>query len=168
MLAVVADSSPLIYCTRLGVFSLLRRLHNSVLDPPAVWDEVTVGGVGREEERNVRQAASEGWIRVQAPTVVIPEVVSRTDLGRGEIEAILLASQVQAILLTDDADARQAAEKFSIAVTGTVGLLVRLKSGDHVKAVKPPLDNLRLTNFRMSESLYRNALMEAREDLPND
>jgi len=41
MLAVVSDSSPLIYLTRLGQMALLRVLHDSVLVPQAVWDEVS-------------------------------------------------------------------------------------------------------------------------------
>ena len=164
MLAVVSDSSPLIYFTRLGIFPALRQLHERVLVPPAVWQEITVGGAGREEEQNVRRAAAEGWIQVQAPAVQHAELKARTDLGRGEIEAILLARQLQAVLLTDDAAARETARNFSVLVTGTVGLLVRLKSEGHVASIQPLLDALRRTNFRMSETLYRNALSQAHEN----
>ena len=48
MLAVVSDSSPLVYLTRLGRFELLHQLYEGVLIPNAVWREVAVEGeIGR-------------------------------------------------------------------------------------------------------------------------
>src|SRR5215213_5077672 len=102
MLAVVSDSSPLIYLSRLGLFPLLRQLHDTVMVPPAVWVEITVGGIGREEERNVRQAASDGWLQVKSPAASLSEISSRNHLGLGEVEAIILAKELGAVLLTDD------------------------------------------------------------------
>src|SRR4051812_11073104 len=125
MLVVVSDSSPLIYLTRLELFPLLRRLHEVVVVPGAVWNEITIGGAGRDEARNLRQAATDGWLQIKSPTLNILEISTRDDLGRGEVEAIILAKELDAILLTDDADARESARNIEIKVTGTVGLLVR-------------------------------------------
>ncbi len=44
--AIVADSSPLISLAILEQLDLLPQLYQRVLVPPAVWDEVTVQGVG--------------------------------------------------------------------------------------------------------------------------
>src|SRR4051794_39272527 len=99
MLVVVSDSSPLIYLTRLELFPLLRRLHEIVVIPNAVWNEITVGGADRDEARNVRQAAAEGWIQVKSPSLNLVEISTREDLGPGEIEAILLAKELDALLL---------------------------------------------------------------------
>jgi len=142
---------------------LLKQLHEVVLIPPAVWTEITVGGANLEEARNLHQAAADGWLQVKSPVVRLEDISAQNDLGRGEIEAIALAKELGAILLTDDADARAFAICMGVKVVGTLGLIVRAKSERYISEVKPLLDQLRLSNFRMSESLYHHALKEAGE-----
>lgn len=165
MLAVVSDSSPLIYLTRLGRLPLLRALHDTVIVPQGVWHEVAVGGEGLPESTALRAAVSEGWIQVKLPAqpaIELGEAAER--LGRADIEAVLLAKQLGAVLLTDDSEARELAESISVRVSGTVGLLVRAKREQQIDRLKPLLDYLRTeTNFRMSERLYVMALHEGGE-----
>ena len=165
MLVVVSDSSPIIYLTRLGLLPLLPKLHESVVVPQAVWDEVAVGGKGRPESDNLKRAVSDGWIHIKTPSASAASLgAGASQLGRGEVEAILLARELQAILLTDDSDGRALAEQLGVKVTGTVGILIRAKTERHITAVKPLLDRLRTeTNFRMSERLYQEALTEGGE-----
>ena len=95
MLAVVSDSSPLIYLTRLELLPLLGRLHDKVIIPQAVWQEVVVGGQGLPESANLRRAVSDGWIEVQAPQASASSLgADSIKLGRGEVEAILLAKEL--------------------------------------------------------------------------
>jgi predicted nucleic acid-binding protein len=165
MLAVVSDSSPLIYLSRLGLITLLRELHEQVIVPRAVWEEVAVGGTGWPESENLKRAVSEGWILVRTPGLS-QEVLgpAANQLGRGEVEAILLAKQLQAMLLTDDSDGRAVAESIGLKVSGTVGVLIRAKAQCHVQQLKPLLDRLRReTNFRISEELIAAALEAAGE-----
>ncbi len=165
MLAVVSDSSPLIYLTRLGHLSLLRKLHESVFVPQAVWDEVAVGGKGLPESAALQEAVGDGWISVKSPAGSASVLGNGAkDLGRADVEAILLARELGAILLTDDAEARDAAESVAVKVTGTVGLLVRARMEGHIPHLQPVLDQLRKrTNFRMTEKLYQQALQEGGE-----
>jgi predicted nucleic acid-binding protein len=44
---VVSDSSTLISLAVIGRFSLLQSLYQTILIPPAVWDEVVVQGAER-------------------------------------------------------------------------------------------------------------------------
>jgi predicted nucleic acid-binding protein len=166
MLAVVSDSSPLIYLARLSSMPLLRRLHEQVIVPQAVWEEIAVGGAGLPESESLKQAVSEGWILVRTSELnrdILGSAAHR--LGRGEVEAILLAKQLQALLLTDDADGRALAESIGLQVSGTIGVLIRAKRQGHLQQLKPLLDRLRReTNFRLSEELYATALQAAEED----
>jgi hypothetical protein len=165
MLAVVSDSSPLIYLSRLGLITLLRELHEQVIVPRAVWEEVAVGGTGWPESENLKRAVSEGWILVRTPGLS-QEVLgpAANQLGRGEVEAILLAKQLQAMLLTDDSDGRAVAESIGLRVSGTVGVLIRAKAQRHVQQLKRLLDRLRReTNLRISEDLIAAALGAAGE-----
>jgi uncharacterized protein len=165
MLAVVSDSSPLIYLTRLGSISLLRRLHEQVIVPQAVWAEVAVQGAGLPEAENLQRAVGEGWMAVRAPESKAESLgPAASQLGRGEVEAVLLARQLRALLLTDDSDGRAVAEGLGVQVSGTVGLLIRAKAEGHVPELKPLLDHLRReTNFRISQDLYTKALQAAGE-----
>ena len=74
---IVADSSPVIYLTRLGFFSLLRILHDSVIVPASVWNEVVIGGAGLPESQALQTAVADGWIQVMAPTVNAPALGAR-------------------------------------------------------------------------------------------
>lgn len=56
MPAVVSDSSPLIYLTRLGRFSWLEELFGIVTIPQAVWDEIVRDGRSFENSTTFRLA----------------------------------------------------------------------------------------------------------------
>lgn len=165
MLAVVCDASPLIYLSKLEQFQLLKLLYQPVLVPPAVWEEVAVAGQGRLESTNLRSAVADAWILVDKPTIASGRLSEfAAGLGRGEVEAILLAQERSAILITDDALGRSVAERLGLQVTGTIGVLLRAKRQGHLQSVRPLLDRLRTqTNFRISESLYKEALKAAAE-----
>ena len=85
MLAVVSDSSPLLYLTRLGRFDLLRQLYEGVFISNAVWREVAIEGAARPEGMNVRQAVTSGWLKVaSAPGTGLPSDPAYLELGDGE------------------------------------------------------------------------------------
>lgn len=62
--AIVADSSPLISLAIIQQLELLPQLYQRVMVPPAVWEEVTVRGVGLPGAEAVSQLA---WLEIQAP-----------------------------------------------------------------------------------------------------
>lgn len=165
MLAVVCDSSPLVYLSKLDQFGLLRLIYDGVYVPPAVWQEVAIGGADLPESVSLKAAVSDGWIRLESPRN--PEASASSfpkDMGRGEIEAIILARDNNAVLVTDDALGRRVAETLGLEVTGTVGVLIRAKRFNHVSAVRPFIDRLKQeTNFRVSPALYEEALRVAGE-----
>ncbi len=165
MLVVVSDSSPLIYLTRLAQLPLLQALHNTVFVPQAVWDEVVIGGAGLPESLALSEAVAIGWICVKAPQQGAASLLAISErLGRADVEAILLAQELGALLLTDDSEVRELAESMAVKVGGTIGLLVRGKREGMIERVRPLLDTLRTqTNFRMSERLYELALSDAGE-----
>ena len=168
MLVVVADSSPVIYLTRLGLFNMLRTLHDEVIVPVAVWNEIVVGGAGFPESEVLQRAVADGWIEVRSPVGSVASLGSGSpNLGAGEIQAIQLVRETLATLVTDDSEARQFAELLGVRATGTVGLLVRARNEGHVPELRPVLDRLLIeTNFRMSDQLYRAALNLAGERTP--
>ena len=64
MPVVVADSSPIVYLSRLGRLGLLHDLYSSVLIPTAVWREVAVEGKGLPEAQALTEAVKIGRAHV--------------------------------------------------------------------------------------------------------
>ena len=170
MLAVVCDSSPFVYLSKLDQFGLLRLVYDSVYVPTAVWREVAIGGEGLVESVNLKSAVADGSIRVETPSNLEVQAAGfPKELGRGEVEAIVLACELKAVVVTDDGLGRSVAVSRGLEVTGTVGVLIRAKRHQHLLAVKPLLERLKQnTNFRMSDSFYEEALRSAGESARTD
>jgi len=119
---VVCDAGPLIHLDELGCLDLLSGFRD-VLVPDAVWNEVA---------RHCPSALRRRRIRLHRVTVSdeagkqLMELAQTFALDAGEVEALrLMASESDAILLTDDAAARLVATKLGHEVHGTIGVVVR-------------------------------------------
>jgi len=165
MLAVVSDSSPLVYLTRLNRFDLLRQLYEGVFIPNAVWREVAVEGATRPEGVNVKQAVSAGWLRVEtAAADALPQDAAFLELGDGEREAIALARSKNALLIIDETAGREIARRLGVRLTGTIGVLVEAKLRGLIPEVRSELKCLKeASNFRFTEELFVAALQKAGE-----
>ncbi len=153
---VVADATPLIALLDTGRIGLLQSLYREVLIPPAV----------RDESFSLPGRTLPAWFRVQSPRLPIPGNVLEARLGQGETEAIALALDVRAeLLLVDDRQARGVARRMGLSTAGTVSVLIRAKETGLISTLKPLLDGLVGTGFRISETLYRDALARVGESL---
>jgi predicted nucleic acid-binding protein len=84
------------------------------------------------------------------------------DLDEGEREAIALAEEVAAdLLLMDDWDGRQEAERRHLRVVGTLRVLADGAS-DGLTDLEQAFERLRQTNFRVNSDLLDSLLKEYR------
>ena len=105
------------------------------------------------------------WITVRTPasTAVLPLVM---DLGPGETEALALALEsTDAIVILDDALARQMATTLAIRFRGSLGLLLDAKQAGLVSAITPLLDQLQALGFHLSAETRKLILDLATESL---
>jgi predicted nucleic acid-binding protein len=104
------------------------------------------------------------WVQVLSiPQGTIPRV-NEARLGRGETEAIHLALHLRPDrLLLDDGEGRREAQRLGLRVTGVPGLLVAAKRIGLLPAVRPEVDTLRTSGFRVSEGLYKELLASCGE-----
>ena len=85
-------------------------------------------------------------------------------INKGEASAIALALEIHDnIVILDDWKARKIAERLGISITGTLGVIIKAKNTGIIASIKPFLDKVRETNFRISEELEQIALKEANE-----
>ncbi len=158
---VAADASPLIGLAAAGAFHLLRKLFGTVTVTAAVRDEVMAGGdlPGAGE---LRVAIREGWVKVVRMTageLAFPE------LGAGEASTLALALKrgETTLVLMDESLGRARARELGITVTGLVGVLLAAKRARLAGRIRPYLDALAATNFRLSEEIVQAALAQAGE-----
>ncbi len=154
-MVVVADSSPLIYLSRVGALDLLASVYQDVVIPRAVWNEVVERRPSAPGVEAITQAL---WIRID------DRQLRRDDLGLdpGETAAIFLAEALHAdALLIDERLGREIAEARGITVRGTLGVLVQARQMGALPALRPVLDALVAEGFRIAPALIREALESA-------
>lgn len=85
-------------------------------------------------------------------------------IDKGESSAIALALETpDSTIIIDDYKARKIAEKLGIAYTGTIGVIIRAKLLGIIPSIKPLLERIKQTDFRLSADIELQALKESKE-----
>jgi predicted nucleic acid-binding protein len=91
-------------------------------------------------------------------------MILEMQIDKGEASAIALALEVtESTLILDDYKARKVARQLGLAVTGTIGVIIKAKLLGIIPSIKPLLNKIRKTDFYLSDDLEEIALTEARE-----
>ena len=147
---VVADASPLIGLDRAGRLDLLPAVFGELAAPPAVAAEF-----GRRPDWLLE-------VDVERPSQVA--LLRELRYGLGESEALAIAIEHPGtVLLLDEKRARSFAARHRIEVVGTAGVVLRAKRIGWIPEVRPVLDALATTGFRMSDRLRERVLTRAGE-----
>ncbi len=158
---VVANSGPLVGLASIGRFQLLKDLFSEVVIPSAVYNEVVIQGKDQPGAKETREA---DWIKVVEVQDHLAVNLLQDELDQGEGEALVLAKELKAVrILIDEKLARRKARSVGLTVTGTLGVLLMGKETGLITVVRPLLDSLSETPFRMSKNLYRKVLHMAGE-----
>jgi len=92
------------------------------------------------------------------------QVILEASLDKGEASAIALAvEEKDCLLIIDDSKGRKYAEKLRINITGTLGILINAKLSGHIASVKPLLEKIKKTDFRITSDLESIILKKAKE-----
>lgn len=160
---LVLNASPLITLARIGSLSLLRPLAEEIIIPDAVYAECVSRASGRPGSIEIAQA---DWIIHRAVENRIRVDHLHTRVGLGEAEVIILAREIgsDAIVVLDDATARQIATQEGCRVVGLLGLLVLAKKRGLLQAVRPLLDAMRTSGFFVGSDLYAAILRQVGEE----
>lgn len=127
MIVAVSDTGPLIHLAEIESLDLLSVI-DELLVPETVYEELQQGGLpgGLSEVTYERVEANEERSETE------------TELDPGETAALSVATEEDAVLLTDDLAARRAGKDAGIDVHGSIGVIA-LAFGremvDHADAV---------------------------------
>lgn len=165
MVRVVCNSSPLIGLTKIGKLDLLWDIFDEVFIPEAVFREIVYGNAmqktGALELENAVHDRKISVFKVENQPMV-EQMQGR--LHRGEVEVIVGAKElgIQTVII-DDRSARNLAEALLFTSIGIIGILVLAKKTRKIVEVKPLLNALVESGYRISKNLYERTLTIAGE-----
>lgn len=164
-LKVICNTSPIIGLMSIGRISLLWQLFDEVILPKAVVEELCTNSSRHQKEiADIQQYIVEGKITVYQ---VQNENIVRKLYGRlhyGELEVIIGAKECNVPLaVIDERTARKMAANFLVDTIGILGILSLAKKQGILKNIKSDIDMLRSSGYRISESLYRQILLQNNE-----
>lgn len=142
---VISDTSSLIIFEKIGQINLLQKLYSNVIVTPEVVSEY--------------QDKLPDWINVKPVKDKKYQKFLETQIDRGEASSIAVAMEIEeSLLLLDDLKARKLAKKLNLKFTGALGVISKAKQKGVITEVKPLLDKLILTNFRISDRIVKEVL----------
>jgi predicted nucleic acid-binding protein len=140
----------LILLIKIDELELLHRFSNRIIITSIIKDELNID--------------LPEWIEVIDPRDKHYQNILEMDLDRGEASAISLMLEIDdAILLIDDLKGRKIADKLKLKFSGTFGFLLKAKELGLIKEIRPLIEKIRLTNFRFSEKVLIDVLIQANE-----
>ncbi|MDQ2746888.1 MAG: DUF3368 domain-containing protein [Acidobacteriota bacterium] len=147
---ILSDTSCLIVLEKIGELELLHT----------VFGEIVV----TEDVAAEYGSPLPDWISVRNPQNKNYQQILAASVDKGEASAIALAVELNdCLLIIDDLKGRNLAEQLGIKITGTFGVIIEAKLSGHIKSVKPLLEKIKQTDFRLSKDIERKILLRADE-----
>ncbi len=142
---VISDASCLIILSKIGELDLLHLLYSQVYITPEIESEFG------ENLPN--------WIIVETVRDNEYQKSLETKLDIGEASAIALAiEKTDSLVILDDLKARKVATEPNLVITGTLGVISKSKEQGYCDKIKPIIQKILQTNFRISQQVL-NALL---------
>ena len=174
---IVSNSSPLIWLSKIGKISLLEHLFGEVVIPEEVYKEVDERGLneGLSDALILKECVNQGWIKVSKLDERNIDLCRRimehaAEIHLGETQAILLAREINSLILMDESCGRAFAETWGLKVRGTVYLILKaLREGllnkDEAKEAVSSMIN---KGLRIEPKLLTRILKEIERFVPSN
>jgi predicted nucleic acid-binding protein len=142
---IISDTTILIIFNNIGEINILHELYGEILITPEVATEFI--------------EPLPDWIKVEHVKDKKYQKIIETQLDLGEASAFALAAEFDnVLLLLDDLKARKLANVLKINITGTLGIISKSKQLGIIKALKPILEKITQSNFRISQNIIDEIL----------
>ncbi len=147
---IISDTSCLIILTNIGELELLHKVYGQIITTPDIAGEYG-------------EALPE-WVEIIEVTDKYRQQILEMQIDKGESSAIALALEIpNSTIILDDYKARKIAEQLGISFTGTIGVIIKAKLTGKIPSIKPLLQKIKQTDFRLSAEIELLALKEADE-----
>jgi len=147
---IISDTSCFIILTKVGELELLHKVYGQV---------TTTIDIANEYGEKLPE-----WVEIKDTKDKYRQQLLEMQIDKGESSAITLALETpDSTLILDDYKARKIAEQLGLSFTGTIGVIIKSKLLGIIPSIKPLLDKIRQTDFRISADIELQALKEANE-----
>lgn len=152
---IVFNSSPLIFLARLDYLEIFVDASDEFYLPKFVEDEINA----KQDEASeyIQRLIDDNRIGVREVNLLSLANSLNARLGRGEAEAIALATELQAErVILDDFAARREAMRLGLNVRGTLAIIRKLDSEGKISIsnLDELYQRLMAINFRVKRSLF--------------
>ena len=147
---VISDASCIILFEKIGELKLLQDLFDKIIITKKV-----AGEYGKEIPH---------WFQIRNPAEKTFRKILSMNVDKGEAEAMALSIDLEnTLLIIDDLKGRRIAEKLGIKFIGSLGIIVDAKLQHIIFSIKPFMEKIKRTNFRITEKLERKVYENADE-----
>ena len=147
---IISDTSCFIILSKINELDLLKKVYGQIFTTPDIVEEF--------------DEMLPEWVIVENVSDKSKQRILELQIDRGESSAIALALEMpKSTLILDDFKARKIAQQLGIPFTGTSGVIIKAKLNGIIPSIKPYLEKIKKTNFRISAEIELQALKEAQE-----
>jgi len=152
---IVINSSPLIFLSRLNYLDLFLQYNYQFYVPEVVVDEINAKQ--DEASQYINHAIDRNSLIIQQTKLLSLANSINERLGRGEAEAIALATELQSdYVILDDFAAHREAMRLGLNVKGTLAIIKKMMADDKVKIddLEQFYQRLLQIKFRVKRSVF--------------
>ena len=147
---IISDTSCFIILTNIGELELLHKVYGQI---------VTTLDIANEYGETLPE-----WVEVVSVKDKYRQQLLEMQIDKGESSAIALALETpDSTIILDDYKARKIADQLGLVFTGTIGVIIKAKLNGIILSIKPLLEKIKQTDFRLSAEIELQALKEAKE-----
>lgn len=147
---IISDTSCFIILTKIGELDLLHKVYGKI---------ITTLDIATEYGETLPD-----WVEINTVLDKSKQQLLEMQIDKGESSAIALALETpDSTLIIDDYKARRIAERLGISYTGTIGVIIKARLLGIIPSIKPLLERIKQTDFRLSADLELQALKESKE-----
>ena len=147
---IISDTSCFIILTNIGELELLHKVYGQI---------VTTLDIATEYGETLPE-----WVEIVTVKDKYRQQLLEMQIDKGESSAIALALETpDSTIILDDYKARKIADQLGLIFTGTIGVIVKAKLNGIISSIKPLLEKIKQTDFRLSAEIELLALKEAKE-----
>jgi predicted nucleic acid-binding protein len=161
---IAINTGPLIaLVAAVGDLTVLRSLYTEVLVPYEVCQEILVGG---STGFAVAEFEAAIWLqKQQAPLNISPILLNSLDRGEAAVIQLAIDENIPTVCI-DEAAGRRIARLSGLALTGSIGILLRAKRSGYPFSMQQAISQMLVRGIRLSPTVINFALEQAGENQP--
>lgn len=144
----------------LGKLDVLKEIYTKVIVPYEVCEEIEAGGKAGFAVKEFNQAE---WLKkLKSPVKLTPYLLNILDRGEAAVIQVALDSKTDTVCI-DELVGRRMARITGLNVTGSIGMLLKLKRQGIKISIKRVIENMKRRGIWLGKAIEEYALKHAKE-----